>query len=128
MPGESEEVCEEGWTLSGSSKIMLTAEGGRRSLRLGKFKGGSSILTRLARLKRGNFQYACLLGGASEEALVVKNPPANTGNVRDMRWIPRLGRFPGEGNGNLLQYSCLENPMHRGIWWATVHRVRKNRT
>ena len=52
MPGESEEVCEEGWTLSGSSEIMLTAEAGRRSLRLGKFKGGSSILTRLARLKR----------------------------------------------------------------------------
>ena len=42
--------------------------------------------------------------------------------------IPGLGRTPGEGNGNALQYSCLENPMDRGAWWATVHRVAKSRT
>ena len=42
--------------------------------------------------------------------------------------IPELGRCPGEGNGNLLQYSCLENPMDRGAWWATVHSVTKSRT
>ena len=42
--------------------------------------------------------------------------------------IPGSGRFPGEGNGNPLQYSCLENPMERGAWWATVHRVAKSRT
>ena len=41
--------------------------------------------------------------------------------------IPGLGRFPGEGNGNLLQYSCLENSMDRGAWWATVHGVTKSR-
>ena len=75
---------------------MLAAEAGKRSLRLGKFKGGSSIPTRLARLKRGILQYACPLGGASKVALVVKNPPANAGNVRDTRSIPR------EGNGNPL--------------------------
>ena len=50
-----------------------------------------------------------------------KNPPANAGDVRDVDLIPGSGRSPGEGNGNPLQYSCLENPMERG--WATVHRV-----
>ena len=57
---------------------------------------------------------------------VVKNPPANAG---DMGLLPELGRSPGERNGNPLQYSYLENPMDRGIWWATVHgiaRVRHN--
>jgi len=53
---------------------------------------------------------------------MVKNPPAN---VRDMGSIPVLGRFPGEGNGNPLQYSCLRNLMDRGAWWATVHGVAK---
>ena len=42
--------------------------------------------------------------------------------------IPGLGRSPGEGNGNPLQYSCLENPMDGGVWWATVHGVSKSRT
>ena len=53
-------------------------------------------------------------------ALVVKNLPANTGDVRHMGLIPGLGRSPGEGNGNALQYSCLENPMDRGAWQGTV--------
>ena len=48
---------------------------------------------------------------------VVKNPPASAGDVNS---IPGLGRSPGEGNGNSLQYSCLENPLDRGTWWATV--------
>ena len=51
---------------------------------------------------------------------MVKNPPANAG---DMGSIPGLGRSPGEGNGNPLQYSCLGNPMDRGAWWTTVHGV-----
>ena len=55
-------------------------------------------------------------------ALVVKNTPANAGDVRDGGLIPGLGRFPGEGPGNPLQDSCLENPMNRGAWQATVHR------
>ena len=60
--------------------------------------------------------------------LEVKNPPANTGNIRDAGMIPVLGRSPGGGHGNPLQYSCLENPMDRGAWRATVHEVAKNWT
>jgi len=56
---------------------------------------------------------------------VVKNPPANAGNIGDSGWIPGLGRSPGGGNGNSLQYSWLENPMDRGVWWVTVHGVAK---
>ena len=52
-------------------------------------------------------------------ALVVKNPPANTGDIRDKSLIPGSGRYPGGGHGNPLQYSSLENPMDRGAWWAT---------
>ena len=56
--------------------------------------------------------------------LVMKNPPAS---AEDMSWIPGSGRCPGEGNGNgnPLRYVCLENPMDRGAWWATVHGVAK---
>ena len=50
--------------------------------------------------------------------LVVKNPPANAGDIRDMGMIPGSERYPGEGNGNPLQYSCLKNPMNRGAWKA----------
>ena len=57
--------------------------------------------------------------------LVVKNPPANSGNKRDVGVIPGSGRSPGEGSGNPLQYSCLENPMDREAWRATVHRATK---
>ena len=57
---------------------------------------------------------------------MVKNPPANAEDARDMSSIPGLGRSPGEGHGNLLQYSCLENPMDRGAWRATVHRVAES--
>ena len=53
---------------------------------------------------------------------------ANAGDAEDMGSIPGSGRFPGEGNGNRLQCSCLENPMDRGTWWATVHGVAKSRT
>ena len=55
-------------------------------------------------------------------ALAVKNPPANAGDARDTGSIPGSRRAPGVGNGNLLQYSRLENSMNRGAWWATVHR------
>ena len=60
---------------------------------------------------------------ASQVALVVKNPPANAGEVRDVGSIPGSGRSPGGGHGNPLQYSCLENPMDRGAWRATVPGV-----
>ena len=56
---------------------------------------------------------------------MVKNLSANAGGSRDEGSIPGSGRSPGGGNGNPLQYSCLENPMDRGTWWATVHGVVK---
>ena len=55
-------------------------------------------------------------------AIVVKNPPINVG------LIPGSGRSPGEGHGNPLQHSCLENPMDRDAWWATVHRMAESDT
>ena len=58
--------------------------------------------------------------------LVVKNPSVNAGDSRDSCSIPELGRSPGEGNGYLPQYSCLENSMDRGAWWSTVHGVTKS--
>ena len=61
-------------------------------------------------------------------ALAVKNPPANAGDIRDKGSVPGLRRSPGGGHGNPLQYSCLENPMDRGAWWATVHGVTKSQT
>ena len=73
-----------------------------------------------------HFEYECNIvyhgfaGGS-----VVKNTPANAGDTGDMNLIPRLGRSPGGGNGNPLQYSCLKNSMDRGAWQATVHRVTK---
>ena len=57
-----------------------------------------------------------------------KNPPANAGDITDVGLIPRLERSPGGVHGYPLQYSCLENPMHRGAWWATVHRVARSQT
>ena len=57
-----------------------------------------------------------------------RDPPANSGDVRDMCSIPGSGRSPGGGHGNLLQYSCLENSMDRGAWWAMVHGAAKSRT
>ena len=63
------------------------------------------------------------LGGS-----VVKNLPANTGDTRDMHSILGSGRFPGIGNSNPLQYSCLENSMDRGVWWVTVRGVTESDT
>ena len=59
---------------------------------------------------------------------MVKNLPANTRLIRDTGSVPGLGRSPREGNGNSLQYCCLESPMDRGAWQATVQRVAKRRT
>ena len=60
--------------------------------------------------------------------LVVKNLPVNAGDIKDLGSVSGLGRSPGGGHGNPLQYSCLENPMDRGAWRATVHRVAKSWT
>ena len=59
---------------------------------------------------------------------MIKNPPANAGGARDVGSVPRSVRPDEEGNGNPLQYSCLENPMDRGAWQATIHRVVKSQT
>ena len=59
---------------------------------------------------------------------MVKDPPANAGNRRDMGSIPGSDRSPGGGHGNPLQYFSLENPMDRGAWWAMVHRVAESQT
>ena len=58
-------------------------------------------------------------------ALVVRNLPAHTEDIRDVGLIPGLGRSPGEGHGNPLQESCLENTMDRGAWQATVHKSQR---
>ena len=64
--------------------------------------------------------------GAFQVVLVIKTPLASA--TREGGFIPGSGRSPGRGHGNLLQYSCLENPMDRGAWWAAVHRVAKSGT
>ena len=61
-------------------------------------------------------------------SLMVKKLLFKAGDLRDVGSNPGLGRSPGEGNGNPLQYSCLENPMDRGAWWVVVHRVTQNGT
>ena len=64
----------------------------------------------------------------SQVALVVKNSPANAGDIREKGLIPGWGRSPGGGHGNPLQNSCLENPLDRGAWQAAVHGVAKSQT
>ena len=66
--------------------------------------------------------YIYIIYGASQCGSAVNNLPTN---IEDMSSIFGSGRSPGEGNGNPLQYSCLENPMDRGAWWTSVHEVAK---
>ena len=66
--------------------------------------------------------------GTSQVVLVVKNPPANAGEVRDVGSVPGLGRSPGVGTSYPLQYTCLENSIDRGAWQIMVHEVAKNWT
>ena len=76
-------------------------------------------------------EHACMqasFSSAFQVAPVVKNPPANAGDVRDAGSNPGSGRSPGGEHGNLPHYSCLENPMDRGAWRATVHEVAKSQT
>ena len=75
----------------------------------------------LSGIKRVYYKY-------SQVALVVKNPSANAGDSGNMGLILGLGRSPGEGNGNSLQYSCLENSVDKGDWQATVHGIVRNPT
>ena len=59
---------------------------------------------------------------------MVKNPPANAGDAGEVGSNPELGKSPGRGNGNSLQYSCRENPIEREAWWDTVHKVTESQT
>ena len=71
---------------------------------------------------------SCTLLAGFPSGAMVKNQHTNTGDARDSGLIPGLGRSPGVGNSNLLQYPCLENSMDRGAWWVTVHGVAKTWT
>ena len=82
-------------------------------------------IARLTMILTGMYQW---IAQASQVALVVRNPPIITGGIRDTGSIPVLGRSSGGGHGNSFQYSCLENPMDRGAWRATVHGVTKSQT
>ena len=75
-----------------------------------------------------NKSYSILVGGASQRVLGVRNLPTNARNIRDVGLIPKSERSHEGKHGNPLQYSCLENPMDRGAWRATIHRVTKNQT
>ena len=75
-----------------------------------------------------NKQHTQWSTGAAQVALVVKNLPAPAGDIGHLGSVPGLGRSLGGGHGNTPQYSCLENPMDGGDWWATVHGVTKSRT
>ena len=77
-------------------------------------------------LKLKSFEYVHYR--ASQVTPVLKNMPANAGDIRDVGSIPGSGRSPGGGHGKPLLYSWLENLMDRGAWQATVHRVEKSRT
>ena len=66
--------------------------------------------------------------GASQAVQLVRNPPANAGDIGDLGLIPGLGRSPGDRNGNPLQYASLEKSMDRGAQWAAVHGVAKSQT
>jgi len=88
-----------------------------------------SEITRCVFIRNSQFSTVVIPTQAFQVALVVKNNRcANAGDIRDTGSIPGLGRSPGGGHGNPLQYSCLENPMDRGAWRATVHRVAKGQT
>ena len=80
-----------------------------------------------AELKLCSLKWA-LWFGPSQAVQVVKNLAANTGDLRGVSLIPGSERSPGGGHGNPLQYSCRENPMDRGAWWATAHKITKSWT
>ena len=106
--------------------VFLPAESqGWQSL-VGCFYGVAQSRTRLKRLSSSSSS-SSRRNGASQSS-VVKNPPANAGNAGDWGSFPGSRRSPGEGNGNLLQYSCLGNPMSREAWWTADHRVSKSQT
>ena len=103
-----------GVTLGELQQLVMDREAWRAAIR-----GVAKSRTRLSDWTELNW---------TEVSLVVKSPPANTGDVRDMGLIPGLGRSPGGRHGNPLQCSCQENSTDRGAWWAAVHRIAKSWT
>ena len=115
------------WTrVSWQTLYHLSHQGRLLFLVHERFLNVSGILTRSSLLLAKNTDMWS--SGTSHVALVVKNLLVNAGDTRDVGLIPWSGRFPGEGHGNPLQYSCLKNPMDRGSWQATVRRVAKSWT
>ena len=101
------------------------------SLKAGRLKAQDEpVLQSEGHQAQENLSYSteCCFIGASQVDLVVKNLPANAGDLRDAGLIPGLGRSSGGGHGNPPQYSCLENPMDRGAWQVTVHGVTQSQT
>ena len=90
--------------------------------------GGSFCRPCRPQILMGRFSQIYWNFGGFPDAAVVKNPSANSGDAGDLGWILESGRSPGEGNGNPLPYSCLENSKNRGAWQATVHGVAKSQT
>ena len=96
-----------------------------------KLSGGESFHSACVLVLSHHGHFKCLTVLSiipSQVALVVMNPPANAGDLRDVGSVSGLGRSPGGGNGNPIQYPCPENSMNREAWRATVHGVTKSRT
>ena len=112
------------------SKMLLGKAGGKlviapvRMKWLGQSRNAAQLWVCLVEGKAS----AVKNSSASQVALVLKNRHTNAGDIREAVPIPGSGRFPGGGPGNPLQYPCLENPMDRGTWWATFHKVTKSWT
>ena len=115
-------ICQQIWKLSNghrTGKSQFSFQSQRRAMPKNvQTTSQLHSFHMLARLSSKSFKG---FPGGSEDK-------ASASNAGDPSWIPGLGRSPGEGNGNPLQYSCLENPMDRGALWATVHGVTKSRT
>ena len=111
------------WAFNGRFLRLLTVSFLYRVLLLCFFLSMSLFVRIVSGVEEASLGFIMIRTGFPS-GLVVKNQPANAGDADS---IPGSGRSPGEGNGKPLQYSCLENPMDRGAWWATVHGVSRVR-
>ena len=130
--------------VQGSAVFLLALEAVKSEIRVPSYRNLMKTFLQVCRWQAaflldppvgwaGGGQADRALGSSSsykghQVVLVVKNPPANAADVSDVGWIPGWWRSPAAGNGNSLQHSCLENPMDRRAWQATVHRIAKNWT
>ena len=105
------------WSLSGEGRLLVQSQ---------HLCAVSPGVERAKYLSKTSFIRALILFRASRVGLVVKNPTVNAGDVRDTGSVPGLRRSHGGRHVKPLQYCCLENPMDRGAWWATVHGVARS--